>query len=150
MSTTLRRAFVLFAGLVTLLGLVSVPAQAATQAVSCSGTITARKYIGYAELVIYYNSSNGGTNSACMNHLGESYGVSRPTSVQVFRCAEKSGQGHDCTATASSRRDFDSYAYFAGPVGVTGTANYCVAASGSILWDGETRYVNTGRQGCPN
>lgn len=147
MSTILRRVLVLSASLMMVLGLVSVPAQAA---VSCTGTITWRKYIGYAELVIYYNSSNGGTNSACMNHLGDSYGVSRPTSVQIFKCAEKSGQGHDCTATASSRRDFDSYAYYAGPVGVTGTANYCVAASGSIFWDGETRYVNTGRQGCPN
>lgn len=148
MSAILRRALVLSASLVALFGLVSVPA--AQAAVSCSGTVTARKYIGYAELVIYYNFSNGGTNSACLNHLGESYGVSRPTSVQIFRCAERSGQGQACTVTASSPRDSDSYSCYAGPVVVTGTANYCVAASGSILWNGDTQYINTGRQGCPN
>ncbi|MCY9556061.1 hypothetical protein M5W98_31225, partial [Paenibacillus apiarius] len=48
----------------------TVGAPAAQAAGSCSGTITYSQVqtSGLGELVIYYNSSNGGTNSACFYH----------------------------------------------------------------------------------
>ncbi|MEU8833527.1 hypothetical protein [Streptomyces sp900116325] len=76
-----RRALVILTTLASLIGanlLISTPAQAAT---SCSGTVTSRESFSYpgegvvGELIIYYNSSNGGTNSACFYHRGQSYGV---------------------------------------------------------------------------
>ncbi|MGI3203002.1 hypothetical protein ACRJ4W_41080 [Streptomyces sp. GLT-R25] len=126
----------------TLIGVnlfVSTPAQAAT---SCSGTITHSENIRIpgrdtiiGELVIYYNSSNGGTNSACFYHRGPSVGVKAETYVRIMRCSQRSGEGERCDGTVQSRADEGNYAYHAGPVGVTGTANYCVAAIGWIVWE---------------
>ncbi|MEU4555453.1 hypothetical protein [Micromonospora violae] len=48
----------------------------------------------------------------------------------------------------SSTVDNASYAYYAGPRGVTGTANYCVAAYGEMDWNGTTYWINSGTQGC--
>ncbi|WP_329107482.1 hypothetical protein OG792_04145 [Micromonospora sp. NBC_01699] len=149
----LRRAFGALLALVTF-GTVLVGAAAPSQAaVACSGTIT-YSYAWpvsnpVAELVIYYNSSNGGTNSACMYHRGTANGVSVRTSVQITRCAETSGAGSGtCTATAVSSKDEGSYAYYAGPRGVTGTANNCVNAYGEIDWADSTYWIRSGRQGC--
>ncbi|WP_206306989.1 hypothetical protein [Streptomyces sp. F001] len=137
-----RRVLVLLTTLATLIGanlLASTPAQAAT---SCSGTVTHRQPIRIpgrdtiiGELTIYYNSSNGGTNSACFYHRGPSYGVAAHTEVMIMRCAQKSGEGQGCTSTTAPDSDSGNFAYHAGPVGVTGTANYCVAAIGWITWE---------------
>lgn len=149
----LRRAALLAAGLATIgaAGLVAAePAQAAT---SCSGTVSYSKTVSRSgsaigELVIYYNTSNGGTNSACFYHRGVAYGVGTLTGVQIARCSQRSGEGQTCDITALSTPDEAGYGYYAGPVGVTGTANYCVAAKGWIVW-GTTAYtVDSGTQGC--
>jgi len=136
-----RRALAALTTVAALLGInlfAAGPAQAAT---SCSGTIThsqpvyitARSTV-IGELVIYYNSSNGGTNSACLYHRGASYGVSASTGVTLYRCSQRSGEGQSCHSTAGDSDNGD-YAYYAGPVGVTGAANYCVAADGWIVWE---------------
>lgn len=137
-----RRALVLLTTLVTLIGanlLVSTPAQAAT---SCSGTVTHSQPVTIpgrstiiGELTIYYNSSNGGTNSACFYHRGASYGVAAPTYVAIMRCAQTSGEGQTCRNTTAPDVDNGNFSYQAGPVGVTGTANYCVGAIGWITWE---------------
>ncbi|MEU6203085.1 hypothetical protein ABZ814_05785 [Micromonospora musae] len=141
-------------GLVTLGTTQVVTAGPSQAAVSCSGTVTYARQIPSSnpigELVIYYNSTNGGTNSACFNHRGASYGVSATTAVSIVRCAERSGEGQACTPTAGPVTDAGNYAYYAGPVGVTGTANYCVAAAGNITWKGTFYSLSSGRQGCPN
>ena len=149
MSSVLRRAVVLASGLVALFSLTQAPAQAATQAVSCSGTnIFSKTVDGLGELVIYYNSTNGGTNSACFYHRGAAYGKSSYTYVVISRCTERSGEGQPCTPAVSSQPDDGEFAYQAGPVGVTGTANYCVSASGHLNWGGRYHAVESGRQGC--
>jgi hypothetical protein len=130
-----------------------VTAPAASAAVSCSGTITYREteYYGgnpVAELIIYYNSTNGGTNSACLYHRGAYYGVAKPTAVVIHRCSQRS-PGSGCSFTESSRTDSGNFAYYAGPVGVTGTANYCVLAQGSIQLNSTTKLlIGSGPQGC--
>jgi hypothetical protein len=149
----LRRAALLAAGLATLgaVGLVAAgPAQAAT---SCSGTVTysgtvSRAGSAIGELVIYYNTSNGGTNSACFYHRGVSYGVTALTGVQIGRCSQRSGEGKTCDFVALSTPDEGDYYSYAGPVGVTGTANYCVSAKGWIVWGTTVYTVDSGTQGC--
>lgn len=121
------------------------PSQAA---VSCSGTVTYSATYGPGELTIFYNTSNGGTNSACFYHKGAAYGVAAPTYVRAYRCTERSGEGQPCTVAASSSEDLGNYAYYAGPRGVTGTANNCVAAVGYIDWQGSRYLISSGRQGC--
>lgn len=144
----LALGFVMFAGVEVAL---AAPAQAA---VSCSGTLSYSETINkvgggsIGELAIYYNTTNGGTNSACFYHRGVAYGVVAWTSVRAYRCAERSGEGQPCTITASSTADSGNFAYYAGPRGVTGTADYCVAAVGSIDWGGYTYVISSGRQGC--
>ncbi|MFI8890060.1 hypothetical protein [Streptomyces paradoxus] len=137
-----RRALVFAASLAALMGanlFASAPAQAAT---SCSGTVTHSQPIKIpgtstvvGELTIYYNSSNGGTNSACFYHRGPSYGVAAKTYVGIYRCAQTSGEGQTCRNTTPGDIDEGNFAYQAGPVGVTGTANYCVGAQGWIVWE---------------
>ncbi|MFD7957015.1 hypothetical protein ACFV4X_26420 [Streptomyces ardesiacus] len=139
-----RRVSSVLAVLTGLIGanlLISQPAQAATTAISCSGTITASYTVSYpgdgvvGELVVYYNTSSGGTNSACLHHRGKSYGVSSETTVFIDKCSQTSGEGRTCTQIS---QDYDSgnYAYYAGPVGVTGTANNCVSVHGYIEYRG--------------
>ncbi|MET7893632.1 hypothetical protein [Streptomyces mirabilis] len=150
---SIRRAMVFLSSLVMLTGatlFLASPAQAAT---SCSGTVTydgtvSRSGSVIGELVIYYNSSNGGTNSACFYHRGVSYGVAADTSIQILRCSQTSGTGNVCNPTASSLDDRGSYSYQAGPVGVTGTASHCVSATGGIVWGGTDYYIETGTRGC--
>ncbi|MFF7978317.1 hypothetical protein ACFZDK_04180 [Streptomyces sp. NPDC007901] len=150
---SIRRAMVFLSSLLMLAGaglFLASPAQAAT---SCSGTITydgtvSRSGSVIGELVIYYNSSNGGTNSACFYHRGVSYGVAASTSVQILRCSQTSGTGDACHIAATSPVDQGSYSYQAGPVGVTGTANYCVSAIGDVWWGGKDYYVDSGTRGC--
>lgn len=137
-----------------MLSMISVFAAApASAAVSCSGTISYDQAINrggsaIGELTIYYNTSNGGTNSACFYHRGASNGVAAPTYVRAFRCTQQSGEGQPCTIAASSSPDSGNYKQYAGPRGVTGTANYCVAAEGYIIWAGTEYYLSSGRQGC--
>ncbi|MFC6090434.1 hypothetical protein [Saccharothrix lopnurensis] len=44
--------------------------------------------------------------------------------------------------------DLGDYAYYAGPRGVTGTDNRCVAAVGYIDWNGNRHLISSGRQDC--
>jgi hypothetical protein len=135
------------AGIVLAMGVVS--AAPASAAVSCSGAVTYSDTISsVGELTIFYNSSNGGTNSACFYHRGAAYGVSAQTYVRAYRCVETSGEGQPCTIDRSSSPDSGNYAYYAGPRGVTGTANRCVAAIGYIDWGGYSYLISSGRQGC--
>ncbi|MDT7840337.1 hypothetical protein, partial [Streptomyces justiciae] len=83
----------------------------------------------------YYNSSNGGTNSGCFYHRGPFYGVAAYTYVTIYRCSQRSGEGQVCNTVASGGVDDGNFSYQAGPVGVTGTANYCVGAIGWITWE---------------
>ena len=145
---------VVFLALAALVGVAPATAQAdpSVQAKSCSGTITDSftHPSGLGELTIFYNSSNGGTNSACFYHRGAAYGKSAYTSVSIVRCTQTSGENQACTPATSADTDSGNFAYYAGPVGVTGTANYCVAASGFIDWKGVRYSLSSGRQGCPN
>ncbi|MFT7837272.1 hypothetical protein Q5530_14080 [Saccharothrix sp. BKS2] len=134
-------------GIVLALGVVS--AAPANAAVSCSGTVSYSDTIsGVGELTIFYNSTSNGTNSACFYHRGAAYGVSAPTYVRAYRCVETSGEGQPCTIDTSSSPDLGNYAYYAGPRGVTGTNNRCVAAIGYIDWNGNRHLISSGRQGC--
>ncbi|RAJ46218.1 hypothetical protein K353_00593 [Kitasatospora sp. SolWspMP-SS2h] len=149
----LRRVLAVVASTALLAGVSLFASSAAQAATSCSGTVTydqtvSRDGSAIGELVIYYNSSNGGTNSACFYHRGASYGVAATTSVEIYRCLQKSGTGGGCTVDVSSRVDKGSYAYNAGPVGVTGTANYCVYAYGYVDWAGHEYSVSSGTRGC--
>ncbi|SEF32483.1 hypothetical protein SAMN05421837_106280 [Amycolatopsis pretoriensis] len=129
----------------------AVTAVPASAAVSCSGTKTydsSSGTLGLGELTIYYNSSDGGTNSACFYHRGASYGVAAETYVKIQRCVETSGEGQPCTPDRSSTPDTGIYKYYAGPKGVTGTANRCVAAIGWVFWHEEYAVIDSGRQGC--
>ncbi|APU19259.1 hypothetical protein [Actinoalloteichus sp. GBA129-24] len=119
-------------------------------AASCSGTVSYSEMLpgGIGELTIYYNSSEGGTNSACLYHRGSTYGVAAPTSVQIHRCMESSGEGRPCTIDVSSRTDSGNFQYYAGPVGVNKTSNRCVSAVGHIALGGRVYGLDSGRQGC--
>lgn len=145
-----RRVLLIFATLASLVGanlLVSTSAQAASSAqaaTSCSGTISADYTFTYpgegviGELTIYYNSSNGGTNSACFYHRGSAAGVAAETYVAIMRCSQTSGEGQTCHNNTAPNDDLGTYSSYAGPVGVTGTANNCVGAIGWIVWHGIT------------
>ncbi|MFD0785243.1 hypothetical protein ACFQZ8_15155 [Micromonospora azadirachtae] len=146
----MRRAFAVLLALVTGVSLMTVSAPAAQAAGSCSGTITYSgvQSSGLGELVIYYNSSNGGTNSACFYHRGAAYGRSAPTFVQIYRCALPKNEGAHCTPSGARPTDSGDFSYYAGPVAVTGVANYCVEAAGYIGWAGERHWIYSRQQGC--
>ncbi|RBJ10093.1 hypothetical protein DRA43_02995 [Micromonospora provocatoris] len=146
----MKRALSMLTVLVTIGAGLTAGAPAAQAAGSCSGTITYSQVqsSGLGELVIYYNSSNGGTNSACFYHRGPAYGKSAPTFVQIYRCAERSGEGAHCTRSGGADTNSGDFSYYAGPVAVTGTANYCVEAVGYIGWAGQRHQIYSRRQGC--
>ena len=133
----MKRVLSMLTALVTVGAGLTVGAPAAQAAGSCSGTITYSQVqsSGLGELVIYYNSSNGGTNSACFYHRGPSYGVAAYTYVMIYRCSQRSGEGQTCNTAVAGGKDSGTFSYQAGPVGVTGTANYCVGATGWITWE---------------
>ncbi|MFJ8581815.1 hypothetical protein [Micromonospora sp. NPDC093277] len=147
-----RKVLASVAALAASFATVQVIAEAPSQAaVSCSGSVTYSKAVPasnpVAELIIYYNSTNGGTNSACLYRRGAAYGQPGWTEVQIVRCRETS-KGGACTRTAESGVDGNIYSYYAGPRGVTGTVNNCVSAWGEVQWNG-TRYpVASGPVGC--
>ncbi|MEV6624350.1 hypothetical protein AB0M83_44275 [Amycolatopsis sp. NPDC051106] len=151
----MRRIAKTVGSILAVLGIVlttgAVTAAPANAAVSCSGTKTyndSRGALGLGELTIYYNSADGGTNSACFYHLGALYGVAAETYVRIERCVETSGEGQYCTPDRSSSPDTGNYKYYAGPRGVTGTAHRCVAAVGWVYWGGEYYGISSGRRGC--
>lgn len=145
-----RRVFSMVLALVAVASVMTIGAPAAQAAGSCSGTIIYSQVqsSGLGELVIYYNSSSGGTNSACFYHRGAAYGRSAPTFVQIYRCEERSNEGAHCTRGSAPDTNSGDFSYHAGPVGVTGTANYCVEAVGHIAWGGENHWIYSRRQGC--
>jgi len=150
MGATVKRVLAVLVAMVAIAAGVTISAPAAQAAISCSGTIIYDQVqsSGLGELVIYYNSTNGGTNSACFYHHGASYGRSAPTFVAIYRCEERSNEGAACTHTGSPGSQSGDFSYFAGPVGVTGVADYCVEAMGQIVWGGEAHWIYSRRQGC--
>ncbi|MGV9913383.1 hypothetical protein [Streptomyces tendae] len=143
MSIT-RRISGVFLILASLIGanlFMSQSAQAAATAISCSGSVTARYYANYpgvgvvGELIVYYNSTNGGTNSACLYHRGPASGVAGDTNVEIRKCSQTSGEGRSCTMIGWDG-DRGNYSSYAGPVGVTGTANNCVSVRGWVEYRG--------------
>ena len=129
-----------------------VTAPAASAAKTCSGTITwasSLKKEPRAQLVIYYNSSNGGTNSACMYRAGSTYGKALSTEVEISRCES----GYDesdtfCYTDKTSRTDSGTFKYYAGPVGVTGTKSRCVVAWGTIISGSKLIRIDSNPEGC--
>jgi hypothetical protein len=149
----MRKTFTVLGALAMLLAVVA-PAQASdlgTTAVACSGNpIYTGSAGGVGQLKIFYNSTSGGTNSACYYHIGAAAGVPAQTYVEIARCTETSGEGTKaCTETAVDTDGPENWSKFAGPVGVVNTNNVCVRAYGFILWNGVFREVDSGRQGCP-
>lgn len=140
-SRRISGIFVILASLIGVNLFMSQPTQAATTAISCSGSVTARYYATYpgvgvvGELIVYYNSTNGGTNSACLYHRGPTSGVAGETTVWIRKCSQTSGEGKRC-AQIGFDEDSGNYSFYAGPVGVTGTANNCVAANGWVEYRG--------------
>jgi hypothetical protein len=131
----------------------SAPAQAAT-AGSCSGTIVSGGRVQLktssgttvGEIIVYYQSSNGGTNTACLYHRGPAYNVYRQTMIQLGECIKR-----DCTYAFDGgfyMRDEGNYKKYAGPVQRTTTNGNCVVAEGSIVWGGHEIARSTGRVGC--
>lgn len=144
------------AALVVILVSVLLPvviAPSASASTSCSGTITwasSLKKQPRAQLVIYYNASNGGTNSACMYHAGSTYGRALRTEVQISRC-EKGFTERDtyCYTDKSSHTDSGRFKYYAGPEGVTGTKTRCVVAWGTIITSsGDLIRIDSDPEGC--
>ncbi len=134
MMKRMRAALLTLTMVVSTAGLVltgSAPAEAA----SCSGTLirsypVTSKTNGQkiAELNIYYNSANGGTNSACMTHTNAAYGKNLSTGVRIWKC----GSYYNCNTVDPlgggwAANDEGLYAYYAGPVKVTGTKSRCIA-----------------------
>lgn len=149
----MRKAFTVLGALAMLLAVVA-PAQAdvGAAAYSCSGSNTYTGSVGnVGQLKIFYSSANGGTNTACFYHIGAAAGKVARTFVEVARCAENSGEGNAvCTYKSWDSDGPGNWKELAGPVGVTGTKNVCVAAHGWIEWGGYRYGVASGRQGCPN
>ncbi|RZT79543.1 hypothetical protein EV382_2757 [Micromonospora violae] len=77
-------AAALVASIALVQGITEGPSQAA---VSCSGTVSWSYQFPVnnpvIEMVIYYNSTNGGTNSACLYHRGAAYGKAARTDQLV-------------------------------------------------------------------
>jgi hypothetical protein len=124
----------------------------AAASTTCSGTITwasSLKKEPRAQLVIYYNSSNGGTNSACMRHAGSLYGKAMHTEVEISRCERGSDPGDVvCSPDKTSRTDKGNFKYYAGPVGVTGTKTRCVTAWGTIEKGKTFIRIDSENEGC--
>lgn len=99
-----------------------------------------------AEIVVYYQSGSGGTNTACTYHRGPAYGVATDTMVQLGECYRS-----DCTYAFDGgqfMRDSGTYSKFAGSVRRTSTDSNCVVAEGRITWRGKAHIWSTGRVGC--
>jgi len=143
-------AIMLFATCLVVGQLATAPAASAKT--SCSGTITwasSLKKEPRAQLVIYYNSSNGGTNSACMYHAGSTYGKALSTEVQISRCEAGWDESDNyCIVDKTSRTDHGKFKYYAGPVGVTGTKHRCVAAWGTIISGSKLIRIDSDPEGC--
>lgn len=87
-----------------------------------------------AELDIYYSTANGGTNTGCLVHVGAAWGVALDTGVFIWKCASYYNcNGVDPFGGGWNAGDAGTYAYYTGPVSVTGTASRCVALRGHVL-----------------
>jgi len=150
MWSTVKKMFSMLLALVAAVSVMTIGAPAAQAAGSCSGTITYSQVIssGLGELVIYYNSSDGGTNSACFYHRGAAYGTAAATMVQIYRCERPNNEGAHCTPDGERDTDSGNFSYYAGPVGVTGVASRCVEARAYIVWGGEAQWIFSRQQGC--
>ncbi|WP_394616326.1 hypothetical protein JNUCC0626_42760 [Lentzea sp. JNUCC 0626] len=148
----MRKVFTVLGALAMMLAFVVAPAQATefgAQAGSCSGSVTYQRSVGgVGQLKIFYSN---GSNSACFYHIGAAAGKAAETYVEIYKCVETSGEGNpNCTYTSFDSDGPGNWKEYAGPVGVSGTANVCVAAFGYIVWGGAVHAVDSGRQGCPN
>ena len=146
----MRKVFSMLLALVAMASVMTVSTPAAQAAGSCSGTIIYSQVqsSGLGELVIYYSSANGGTNSACFYHRGAAYGRAAETMVQIYRCERPNNEGAHCTPDGARDTDSGNFSYQAGPVGVTGVASRCVEARAYIVWNGEPKWIFSRQQGC--
>ncbi|KJK56416.1 hypothetical protein [Saccharothrix sp. ST-888] len=85
----------------------------------------------YGELNLYYSSANGGTNCAVAvdTHFGS--GVTKYQGVWIWRCTAGSSAGDFCEYDQSDYDD-GTFAWYAGPATVTGTAGRCIRLFGRI------------------
>lgn len=109
---------------------------------ACPGSLVYRDANSVGELVVYYSTAASGTNCAQTNHLGSAYGVASDTLVVIYRCSQAS-PSNTCTVTGGGSPDQANYAYYAGPVSVTGTVNRCVRAIGGIVSGGNSYIYET-------
>jgi hypothetical protein len=153
----MRRRFLHLVSITALLGAFIVVGQIAaapeaSATASCSGRITwasSLKKEPRAQLVIYYNSSNGGTNSACMRHAGSTYGKAMHTEVEISRCEPGYDESDNyCFTDKTSRTDKGNFKYYAGPVGVTGTKSRCVTAWGTMEKGNTFIRIDSDAEGC--
>src|SRR4051812_50173430 len=98
----MRRIAKTVGSILAVLGIVlttgAVTAAPANAAVSCSGTKTyddSRGALGLGELTIYYNSADGGANSACFYHVGAPPGGAGEAYVGDEACVETRGEEPD-------------------------------------------------------
>lgn len=127
----MKRLRSLFLALIVLLTssvtLIQAPVANAQTAGSCSGIlsythpVTGRGGAVIAQLDVFYKTGYGGTNTACLRHVGSLYGVSTYTFVMIWgpNGNMADGIGHE-------------YSIFAGPVSVYGTKTSCVEVAGII------------------
>lgn len=104
---------------------------AAAAATGCPGSLVNQAANAYGELDLYYSATSAGTTCAKMVHQGSTYGVASDTMVNVIKC-KQTVPGNLCTAALIGPSDEGNYAYYAGPVSITGTAGHCVNAYGRI------------------
>ncbi|WP_030269543.1 hypothetical protein [Streptomyces sp. NRRL B-24484] len=127
------------AGLVLVGGITLAPQASAASTYGCSGNLvdsydlktdngTGTKY---GELYLYYSSANGGTNCAAAvdTHFGS--GVTKYQSVFIWRCVAGTKAGEFCDYDKSDSND-GTFAWYAGPAKITGTANRCIMVYGRV------------------
>ncbi|WP_133116402.1 hypothetical protein [Amycolatopsis antarctica] len=132
----------------------AVTSATAHAAATCSGTLSwasSLKKEPRGQLAIYYNSAAGGTNTACMYHAGSTSGKRLQTEVGISRCQAGNWEGDTyCLTDKTPKPDLGNFISQAGPLEVTGTANRCVTAYGTIiLANGDLVRLDSPPVGCP-
>lgn len=143
-----RLGALMSAMVVGVLGLLVPVSPAAAE--DCGGNLIYRERawaggVAVGELVVYYNAANG-NNCARFNHLGPSWGVTRPTNVTIYKCSTNNPGASGCSPVAQDS-DPGNFAHYAGPVRVN-APNNCVMAQGYIFWNGSDRQVWSPLIGC--
>lgn len=122
----------------------ALPQEAQAAACGAAGSLVKPTYTFYSpatgkpigSLEVYYSKKNGGTNTACMFHLGSTVGQPLPTKAYIARCTSYYG----CPDTDDDDVDLGVFGSFAGPVRVSGTRNRCVSVQG-LIQDPDTKQM---------